>query len=540
MRKLAWLAALISLLAAGCRTAAPKPSAVRSFPGLAELGRPWPVLIGSFAGPLSIISHEPAGLLFETPGRIRHQLDYARRRLVHLGFHAGNGRDEETRLPIPRVDNNQEPAGLYLEWPDGRRTEVARGLAAAKGFALSKDGGCLAYYQDSPTGIQLIIYRPEDDARTIWRHLGRVPAVPKLSWSPDDRYLLEDSGDRLLIHCRESGWAVGPVVGNTPLFDPAGRYLLFKRADQRPGLLNLQTGADWPLLAAGERWLPPYRAVWRRDGTALFIQAASNDPGRHLLYRYETATGSLRRYETDDPVDLRRYAALLDAPPNRLRALLDLLPTLKGGPLSEIKESFYLAGRGGQLILLDPQGRIHELARFPARITALSLTRDRRRLVVAAGGRERTTLYAWRLPDPAILAGPFPDRRDLGLGRLTLGMNEAEAVKVLGPPPGKETGMDPRNGRQTATWRYPDLSVVFSAQGRLIRMIDSSPGLRTTRGIGIGSSLAEIFELYGRPAYRSGNYLSYQGAVEGNGIKVAFTLDQTKKVAAILVARVED
>lgn len=537
MRKVALLIGLALVLAGGC---AGKPApAKQAADALHELGRPWPVLVGEFDEPPRIVRHDAGSLEF-TAGSVRYLLSYGSRRLSRLrpGFPE---KPTDARWGRARWENG-EGRRLTLVDPDGRPTPASEAVipAAGEGYAQTGDLAGLAFYEKTPRGAQLVYLDQATGNRAVWRSMTMVPPGAVLLWSPGERYLLEEAGGRLIAYERTQGAVAGQVEGTAPVFSPAGRHLLYRRPDGRLGLLDLRTG----LARAVPRMEDGYQAlaepIWTPDETRLLYQAeaAPGSPGGrspYLLYAFQPADGAVLRFPLAAPLDLPRYAPFLQAGPNQIPRLLALVPQLARASLAALTPTAYLVGEGKRVSLLDTAARFTPLYEFRERISAMSLGGKDRLTVVTRG--EVYRLYAWRLPEYSLLGRDrFPARFDLCLGDLRLGARRDEIEQLLGRPLAVEERTDPLGGKDThTTLRFLDRSLTFS-RDRLIKIICTGTAAPTGRGVKVGDSHSAIHDRYGKPTYEHADYLSYQGSLDGKAVKVAFTLDGKRRVAAVLLS----
>lgn len=526
----------------GCRGAALPIPVSEWGPDLSDLGRPWPVEVGEFNVPVTILAHDDRGMTFASgrPEQRYHRLDYDRRHLAALpSAHAAIGLDNPWGSAEIAVSGGK--ALLRLVWPNGSTREIAA-IPQVDGdgvFAQSSDLTGLAFYEETKTGCGLSYYDQATGIRQTWRTMGSVPDPRRLSWSASGRYLLEETAGRFTIYDRGAGRSLRTAEGTQPLFDPTESYLLFLRTDGRHGILEIQTGFNWPLPASDPGYRPLPAAAWSPDGSRVFIlaEAETKESLPFRLYVHNVRTGETRRYPLPAPIDLGRYSLLLQTPQPDLDRLVELLPQLEAKPLAALGAAGYLIARGNELCFLDLRGRMRTVHEFDAGILDLSLSG--RNLVVLTEAGRRARLHVWRLPSEEPPPGPFPDGRDLSLGALRLGADQAEVIKALGRPYAEEKRIDPFSGRkELVVYRYPQAAVEFDGR-ELVRIIYSAPGAATGRGLEVGMSEDEVFAQYGRPGYREDGYVSYQGEVDGMAIKTAFTLDPAGKVTAILLARVE-
>lgn len=522
----------------GCgRSARPARTAIAPS-ALAELGRPWPVLVNEYRKRIVPVRHDDEGFTFGIGpgGQARYRLDYKRRRVLAIpGAPEGPGYSRLGRAGL--AGHNKQT--LVLNWPGGRQAVVSSAAAPFAGPAQTGDLSGVAYYELTDAGARLVYYDQPSGEYETWRELAVRPARASLLWSASGRHLCEAIDGQLVVHNREFRLVVGTAAGTRPVFSGDDRYISFLRTDGRPSLLDLRTGFEWPLpsLAAGYRPLPP--VVWSPDASRIFILAEKMDQAKKnaapfLLYLYSLPDARLRSYALDATFDLKRYSILLQAAQPEVARLAGLIPRLRNGPLVALGQSGYLVGEGHDVSFLDLEARLVLLHRFDEPVRDLYLAPSGRRLIVIAGRPGRAGLYAWRLP--RVLAGAFADRRDLRLGGLRLGMSKKEAIALLGKPLSAERMLDPVGGRDRIEILYYTAASLTLAGGRLSRIIYSAGDSRTGRGAGVGSTLGQVHELYGRPSHAEEGYLSYHGIVDGRPIKVAFTLDARRAVTAVLVA----
>jgi hypothetical protein len=84
-----------------------------------------------------------------------------------------------------------------------------------------------------------------------------------------------------------------------------------------------------------------------------------------------------------------------------------------------------------------------------------------------------------------------------GLGPLKIGMREAEAAKRLGLRIAPDGDVDSLICREDSYQPYPDISVM-AERGIVTRIVIAAPSrLRTDRGLGIGSTEADVRRVYG-------------------------------------------
>ena len=544
MRRLGFFLAVAAFLFIGGCMSPPIPAQQSGYAtDLRELGRPWPVLIGEYNGPLTMVEHNEKGVVFKVgmQNPTCYRLDYTQRRLTRM---AENPRLQSTsNWGRAKLISDGDRWSLLLLRPDGTKIALSESMPAHDlGFAQTGDLSGVAFYENTGAGAQLVYYDQAAGHREVWRNLTAAPSQAKLAWSRNGRYLLEETGGKIIVHDRAQGFVVGLADGTGPVFSPTDLYLTFWRPDGRPGLLNLRTGFSRLILPQEQDYRPLPTIVWSPDGSRLSLQAeaaAGANRGRapFLLYLYTVENGSLRRYPLAAPFDLMRYSLLFQATQPEVGRLLTLIPTLKNGPLEALGSAGYMVGLDRKLMFLDLKARLTSLRVFDEDIKDLSLAGTARLLVVTGGKKVR--LYAWRLPDPVMLSGVFPDARDLTLGQVSLGATAIEVGRLLGRPQTVERGIDPFSGRDVLeTARYDQVAVTF-AGGRLTKAVYSAPGAPTGRGIEVGATLQAVYETYGRPHYRRDDYLSYHGELEGAELKVAFSLGPNQRVKAILVSRTE-
>ncbi|NLG85058.1 MAG: hypothetical protein GX493_10730 [Firmicutes bacterium] len=521
------------VLVAGCGQPAPPAGTWVSPPHLRELGRPWPVEVGRFAAPFRLLAHDAGGILFTTgrPAR-RYRVDYRLRRLVPLGPAPAPGEEPYTAKTATEGDQRL----LFIVQPDGSRLMVTSSLFATA-WAQTGDRRALAFYETGPEGVQLVYSQPLVGIRQVWRRPVAPPATITLTWSPQGNYLVEERDGFLTVFPRAEGVPRWTASGLAVSFDPDERHLLYRQGETLR-LLDLGGWYAEALPAPGDgRFLS---AAWSPRGERVFYiyEKTGAEKTTRLLYLYEVEGGTWQRHPIPATLDPLTLAAFLHAKAAEAGTLLPLLPHLNEGTLCRLGEGFYLAGRDRELVLLDLSAKKvapKTLHRFAGRVARLSLAG--RRLVILIEEAEETTLYAWNLPVPAALTGIFPDRRDLGLGSLKLGMETAVVQTLLGTPLATEKGPDPlTEGRILLTHFYPAVAVTF-ARGRLEKILTTAPDLATPRGIKVGATRAEVLARYGRPDYEVRDYLAYRGTVDELSVKVAFKFDEEGRVAAILLAR---
>ncbi|MGE5549296.1 MAG: hypothetical protein ACM3ZC_02045 [Bacteroidota bacterium] len=545
MRRLGLFLAITAVLLAGGCADQPQPAQQSGIASdLRELGQPWPVLVGEFSGPLHVVEHTANGVVFKVGAEnpTRYRLDYNQRRLTRLA--------QNPKPPAVSAWGRAKLAGagdrrsLVLVWPDGNEITLSEAVPArGDGFAQSGDLAGVAFYEYTGAGVQLVYHDQAAGRRSIWRSLPAAPPQVGLAWSGNGRYLLEETGGKITVYDREHGFIIGLVDGTRPAFSPTNLHLTFWLPNGRPALLDLRTGFTRPILPRERDYRPLPTIVWSPDGSRLSLQAEAAAGANHakapfLLYIYSVEGGTYRRYPLTAPFDLGRYSLLFQATQPEVGRLLALIPTLKNGPLEALGAAGYLVGLDRKLCFLDLKARLIPLQSFEEGIKDLSLAAARRLLIVA--GKERVRLYAWRLPDPALLGGAFPDIRDLNLGKLRLGVTKPEVRRLLGRPESVESVVDPFSGRDILeTDRYEQAALTYAGE-RLAKAVYSAPGAPTGRGIEVGATLQDVYEAYGRPHYRHDDYLSYHGELDEAELKVAFSLGPDQRVSAILVARTEE
>lgn len=92
---------------------------------------------------------------------------------------------------------------------------------------------------------------------------------------------------------------------------------------------------------------------------------------------------------------------------------------------------------------------------------------------------------------------------DLGLGGIVAGMTRDEVVARKGAPTSEGAGFigfTHAGDVTTYVMKYPDMEIGLSADGAegfVVSMMTKDPALKTPRGIGLGSSRAEVLQQYG-------------------------------------------
>jgi hypothetical protein len=103
-----------------------------------------------------------------------------------------------------------------------------------------------------------------------------------------------------------------------------------------------------------------------------------------------------------------------------------------------------------------------------------------------------------------------PGRR---VGRLTLGMSEAQVRELLGRP------LQTQDSDAHRIHEYPELSVVLERRTSRVEML-VVPGLRykTEKSIAVGSSESQVRAAYGEPAKQTGGGSTFVTACYGHGL----------------------
>ncbi|WP_086819576.1 hypothetical protein [Allokutzneria sp. NRRL B-24872] len=125
-------------------------------------------------------------------------------------------------------------------------------------------------------------------------------------------------------------------------------------------------------------------------------------------------------------------------------------------------------------------------------------------IALSGFGRTASAPPATELPDrPEVSETAEPAADDTafgpnGLGRLKLGMSEADAVATglikINSKPESDGGCRGYN-YASETVRYGYYSLLFSAEHGLVRL-EATPGAKTPEGIGIGSKLGDLNRVY--------------------------------------------
>ena len=256
MRRLRlFLAGAVLLLVGGCLSP-DKPAQQSGFAGgLSELGRPWPVLVGEFSGPVTVIEHTEKSAVFAVGvgNRTRYRLDYSQRRLTRL---AEDPKPHSlSTWGRAKLTGDGDRRSLVLQWPNGRKVLVSED-ALARGFAQTDDLTGVAFYENAAAGARLIYYDQVTGRRAVWRSLPEAPSQARLVWSRNGRYLLEETGGKVIVYNRDESFTVGVEDGSEPAFSPTDLHLTFWRPDGRLALLDLRTGYRADDSLPGTR-LPP-------------------------------------------------------------------------------------------------------------------------------------------------------------------------------------------------------------------------------------------------------------------------------------------
>jgi len=542
MRRIVAALVVCFLLSAGCSKQDPRPGwePISTDPG--EIGQPWPVLVGTYHDSVTILAFDDREVLFDVGRSHEHfRLDYRLRKVIGLGTSANQPRPSAKESGQFSLSEREGVDVISIYRPVGEKEISANVIRGEGKVAQTKDLSGLAFYEVAQDYIHLVYYNVAADQRSVW-HVSNGAPGGSLSWSSSGRYLLEENGERLTVYGRAAGGMIGAVQGTKPSFAASVPYLVFQRPDGRPGILELNSGYNWPLVPKTLNYQPKSDIIWTPNGERLAILAglkpeAGTAQPPYLLYLYDTKTGKLLQYPLSRALDPARCGLLLQADPKALPALLVAAPEISRKPLVAVDMEHYLVGSGNRLELMDSAARRMLIFTFPDHVAQIGFDEQGRRLWLITAKGNTVRLYAWRLPGLEYLKSVFPGRGDLTLGRLRLGDSPAAVRTLLGRPLGTESGPDPRHDNEpTDTWRYQDLSVTF-LHGRLLRIVSSTPDLPTSRGITIGSTLQQIQERYGRPSYQIHDYLSYAGTVGSVDLKVAFNLDQRRRVTAMLVSR---
>ncbi len=128
-----------------------------------------------------------------------------------------------------------------------------------------------------------------------------------------------------------------------------------------------------------------------------------------------------------------------------------------------------------------------------------------------------------------------------GFGPMRIGMSERLAARTLGLKIAKDDGANSYDCREELWPAHPEL-VVMARRGRIARisLVEKSP-LRTERGLGVGSSEADVRRGYGRALKAEPNayeeppalYLTAWAVKGRRGVR--YETDNTRRVARLHV-----
>jgi hypothetical protein len=120
-----------------------------------------------------------------------------------------------------------------------------------------------------------------------------------------------------------------------------------------------------------------------------------------------------------------------------------------------------------------------------------------------------------------------------------LGMTKAQVKAKLGPPQSVQSGTNDFGA--FTTFRYPPVSVTFQSGPNATAVVTRSPGQRTAKGVGVGSSVFSV--LVGVPGVKcqneSGFVHCFLGAFTPGHLVTDFVI-RNARVTRVTIGRVID
>lgn len=218
-----------------------------------------------------------------------------------------------------------------------------------------------------------------------------------------------------------------------------------------------------------------------------------------------------------------RFVPTKAAGPGRLEARVP--SGFEGGPVVSLVDQGVLG------IVRSTTGTVIPSASVLAALSAAAGT------LQAAQAPPSPTPQPTVLPPPSPAASPSPPQQTaaanliqpgVGIGLLTLGMSEEDAIRVMGPPLRRQTAPSP-----ATIWRAPGYSLpgagapelfAFTDQGRIYELLSwGSTSFRTPAGNAIGSAPAAFLAEFGRETREADNIGGHrQLAFDGHGVAIRY------------------
>lgn len=185
---------------------------------------------------------------------------------------------------------------------------------------------------------------------------------------------------------------------------------------------------------------------------------------------------------------------------------------------------------------------LHFLA--PLMLAAILLTATGCRSKTADQGQsEQTAVPAEETAEASAppVAKPLGNLTSLepAIAGLQSGMDTTSVVAILGNPLSSSSMPEiDKPGIALQSWYYRNLIVHYDFAEEVGAVEITGPGVRTSRGVAVGDSLAKVLSLYGRPARADGVLFHFQSPSDiENGDALVFRV-QNAVVTSIYVGRV--
>lgn len=125
-------------------------------------------------------------------------------------------------------------------------------------------------------------------------------------------------------------------------------------------------------------------------------------------------------------------------------------------------------------------------------------------------------------------------RPGIGAGGVRIGMTEGQALKVLGAPDERTE----HDGLVLLAWAGIAVRAIAGPGGRVIEVLVTDRGIRTTEGIGVGSTVAEVKATVRNPECEPGRIIRLaDDALPGDRV-TTFRLAVNRTVTSIEVGRI--
>lgn len=137
----------------------------------------------------------------------------------------------------------------------------------------------------------------------------------------------------------------------------------------------------------------------------------------------------------------------------------------------------------------------------------------------------------------------LPDS-EFAIGGLTLGSTEEQVQSVYGEPNSREVSALGAPGHERydiVTYKYGDSVMIIFYQGHLTSLIVSrANGWTTPSGIGIGTSLSDLLDMYGKPSWMyNNNTLYHYGIRDASYIGLGFKVKNNKVIELRLIEQID-